>query len=412
MTLRKFAFPLLTLLSLSALSFAVDGAQTKDPPADPSSTKPSRNTGTPDEAKKGTKESRHTILALADVHGDFETFLDLLRESRVVDEAGNWSGSDTHLVQLGDLLDRGEGSRQAMDLLRRLEGEAEKAGGRIIGLLGNHEVMNLVGDLNYVLYAEFGAYAGEEDQQLRALERERILQLVEEDHSLLRSSYYRELGRTISSETFDQHFPPGYFAHRKALSPDGTYGKWLLSKPFVYIGNRTLFCHAGLSSLYGLQSLDSINKQIHAALREFFEATAELERLGVFRRSLSLDHLLDLIRAEQTAGEVSRPLREPFRRIHRALGDTLYAKRGPIWFRGFALGPERVLRRDLLTVLEYHDCDRMIAGHTQPRSKRVSSRFGGRFILLDTGMNQAVYNGVPSVLQVLPDGRLGVLEKR
>ena len=40
----------------------------------------------------------------------------------------------------------------------RLEGEAKKAGGRVHALLGNHEVMNVLGDLRYVSREEYKAF--------------------------------------------------------------------------------------------------------------------------------------------------------------------------------------------------------------------------------------------------------------
>jgi hypothetical protein len=73
-------------------------------------------------------------------------------------------------VSLGDLLDRGADSRKVMDLLMRLQGEAHAAGGQLHVLLGNHEAMNLLGDLRYVDAGEFAAYKDMES----AAEREEV----------------------------------------------------------------------------------------------------------------------------------------------------------------------------------------------------------------------------------------------
>ena len=62
-------------------------------------------------------------------------------------------------MSLGDLLDRGGDSRKVMDLLMRLQREASAAGGQMHVVLGNHEAMNLLGDLRYVVAAEYAAYA-------------------------------------------------------------------------------------------------------------------------------------------------------------------------------------------------------------------------------------------------------------
>ena len=99
---------------------------------------------------------------------DYEATQSMLRQAGVIDEDLGWAGARTHLVIVGDVLDRGPDSRDAMDLLMRLEVEAESAGGMVHVLVGNHEAMNLVGDLRYVAKEEFSAFAGEETGEERA----------------------------------------------------------------------------------------------------------------------------------------------------------------------------------------------------------------------------------------------------
>ncbi len=50
------------------------------------------------------------VVALGDVHGDFRRFVEVLRHAGLIDLEKNWSGGKTHLVQTGDLLDRGPDS--------------------------------------------------------------------------------------------------------------------------------------------------------------------------------------------------------------------------------------------------------------------------------------------------------------
>ena len=98
------------------------------------------------------------VVAIGDVHGAYEGFLSILRLAGIVNEKGRWAGGKAHLVQTGDLLDRGKDTRKVLDLVMRLEGEAKKAGGRVHALLGNHEVMNVLGDLRYVNAEEYEAF--------------------------------------------------------------------------------------------------------------------------------------------------------------------------------------------------------------------------------------------------------------
>ena len=91
----------------------------------------------------------------------------MLRETVGIDESQDWRGGDTHLVSLGDLLERGPDSRKILDLLMHLEREAREAGGAVNLVLGNHEVVNVVGDRRYVSEAEYAAFAGPEDLESR-----------------------------------------------------------------------------------------------------------------------------------------------------------------------------------------------------------------------------------------------------
>ena len=81
------------------------------------------------------------IVAVGDVHGGYEEFTAVLRMAGVIDAANRWTGGKTHLVQTGDIPDRGPDSRKAFDLLMTLEREAKKAGGQVHALIGNHEAM-------------------------------------------------------------------------------------------------------------------------------------------------------------------------------------------------------------------------------------------------------------------------------
>ena len=67
------------------------------------------------------------------------------------DTGDAWSGgADVHLVQTGDILDRGEDSIAILDVVADMTEQASAAGGLVTALLGNHELMTLQGDLSYV----------------------------------------------------------------------------------------------------------------------------------------------------------------------------------------------------------------------------------------------------------------------
>src|SRR5262245_50081283 len=87
------------------------------------------------------------IVAVGDVHGAYDRLLEILETAGIVDARHHWAGGKTHFVQLGDVLDRGADSRKALDFLKKLQEEAERAGGAVHLLLGNHEVARMLGDL-------------------------------------------------------------------------------------------------------------------------------------------------------------------------------------------------------------------------------------------------------------------------
>ncbi len=70
------------------------------------------------------------VVAVGDIHGDYEQYLAVLKSAGLVDDGGHWAGGKTHLVQTGDMLDRGPDSRPVLDSLIKLEQEAQSAGAR------------------------------------------------------------------------------------------------------------------------------------------------------------------------------------------------------------------------------------------------------------------------------------------
>ena len=118
-------------------------------------------------AQDGAIHDARRVVAISDVHGAYDAMVATLQNAAVIDEETAWVGGDTHLVIVGDLLDRGPRSRDAMDLMMRLEDEALAAGGQVHVLIGNHEMMNMIGDLRYVSKSEYAAFAKDETQRQR-----------------------------------------------------------------------------------------------------------------------------------------------------------------------------------------------------------------------------------------------------
>ena len=85
-------------------------------------------------------------MAIGDLHGDASAFRSTLKLAGLFDESlGGWIGGNAVLVQIGDVLDRGDDEFELLEFLRRLKSEAKLAGGVVITMLGNHEVLNAAG---------------------------------------------------------------------------------------------------------------------------------------------------------------------------------------------------------------------------------------------------------------------------
>ena len=90
------------------------------------------------------------LVAIGDVHGDLGATRAVLRLAGAIDDRDTWIGGELAVIQLGDLLDRGDDEQAIVDLFEKLEKEAAAAGGSFTWLLGNHELMNAAGDYRYV----------------------------------------------------------------------------------------------------------------------------------------------------------------------------------------------------------------------------------------------------------------------
>lgn len=216
------------LLALGAAALLADVPEQAPDKVSPGDQPSKPNDGEKD-AKKPVKKHERRIV-IGDVHGDFRAFEKLLRRLELVDRDGNWTGGKEQLIQTGDLVDRGPDSRKAIELLMKIEPQAEKAGGKVTVLIGNHEVMMLTGRTDFISAGEYAAFAKDESDELRAKRREALLELIDKGSPLLRSRYYQDLARAVNARTFDRVYPRGYFALRRGFSREGRYGKWILRK--------------------------------------------------------------------------------------------------------------------------------------------------------------------------------------
>jgi 3',5'-cyclic AMP phosphodiesterase CpdA len=69
-----------------------------------------------------------------------------MRNAQLIDDYSDWIGGTDILVQTGDIVDRGTYAGGIYRLMRKLRGQAASVGGEVVSILGNHEIMNAIGD--------------------------------------------------------------------------------------------------------------------------------------------------------------------------------------------------------------------------------------------------------------------------
>ena len=337
------------------------------------------------------------VVAIADVHGAYEAMVETLTNVGILDGDLAWAGGNTRLVIVGDLVDRGPRSRDVMDLLMRLEGEAITAGGYVHVLFGNHESMNMIGDLRYVSKAEYAAFAADETQEQRDRWFEPWVDRTGDGGDELRSR-------------FDSTFPAGFFALREAFGADGKYGKWLLDKAVIAVINGTAFVHGGLSPLVADIGLDGVNRGLKNDLAEYVKAADTLMQAEVL---LPTDNYYDhefIVKGYLPPISAEQELLDALATVKRLGLSAMFTHDGPLWYRGNVSCSGIIEERRHDETLKAIGADRVVVGHTPTPNRQVLERFGGRVVEVDTGMLNAYYKGSGNAL-VIEDGELLVFDQ-
>ena len=339
------------------------------------------------------------IVAIGDVHGAGDAFVSILQKTGLIDAGRKWTGGSAVLVQTGDLMDRGQDARAVLDLMMALESQAASAGGRVQSLLGNHEVMNLIGETRDVAPELFRQFADEQSEA----RREQAYQ------SASKLSAEKPLDKT---EWLAAH-PAGYVEYREALSPSGPYGKWLRSKPIIAEINGSVFMHGGVNSEFTTDSLDNINKRIRRELNEFDEGFRWLQQHDLAVPFYTLKETVQAAHDELARLEVKRKresLTDDDVAEAKALlpilnidASALLSEKGPLWFRGFSTWTDQEGAERMPALLKKYKVKRFVTAHTPQPSGRIATRFGNTLYLIDTGMLDGKFypNGRPSALEIV-----------
>ena len=292
------------------------------------------------------------LVAIGDVHGDFKQTMRALELGKVMDADGRWVGGTTVLVQVGDILDRGDNELAIMRKFASLAKQARKEGGDVLVVHGNHEIMNVLGDFRYATkgaYAECARYAEAKRQKL-------VEKLGEENAPPL-----PETPEDVNPETYR-----GVLARRDLFLPGGEMAMRMAKNPTVLQVGDTVFAHAGIDMRvveYGFQAL---NDDVAAWM----------------------------------AGVKKTP------------PNMVLEEKGVVWTREYGgadagVTAEASACRRLGEALDAVGAKRLVVGHT-PQQGGVSSGCSGRLWRSDVGVSRGIYGAKPQVIEIV-NGRVRVL---
>lgn len=358
-------------------------------------------------------DDERRLVAVGDVHGNDEGLVTILRRAGLIDQANHWTGGVTTFVQTGDVTDRGLGVRAALDLLMSLEREAPRAGGRVTALLGNHEVMNLLGDTRDVNSELYVVFTDDKSERRREAAWNSYAQLAAAQKTAageLPPPYH------LTREAWMTAHPRGFVEYRDAFGPRGRYGKWLRNKDVAAAIDGTLFMHAGPSLDPTPRRVNNLNTVARHELVRFDRVVQNLVRRKLALPFFTLREIIDtavnqirianaFVDAQRGDGDAPRPALS-FDELQEAaavvdIGTwSLLAPQGPMWVRGYATLPETEAPT-VAAALSAYGVTRLVVGHTPQRA--ITPRFNGTVFLIDTGMLASVYKGEPSALELRGD---------
>ena len=337
------------------------------------------------------------IVAIGDIHGDLADFASILRRTGLLDDKNGWIAGPTILIQVGDAVDRGPKSRECLDLLMALERQARRQKGRVIALLGNHEVMAMMGDLRYVSPEDYRGFATERSAKVREKAYQDYLDFVSHRARALAAAPTAQMPR----EKWMLEHPLGFFERRDAFGPQGVYGRWLREHDAVARIGDVLYVHGGLNPDTPFSDIEELNQGIRSELTAFDSLWQSLSKEEVIWKYMTIEEALHQAAGEwktvQASGQVPPELKGDLEKFLSFSTWFINSPNSPVWYRGLALEPEETLKAGVDVMLRRLNVGYIVAGHTVQSNFEINHRFGNRVLLIDTGM---VFGGKASALEI------------
>lgn len=214
-------------------------------------------------------EQPERVVVFGFTAGQLEPYRQTLIEKGLMNEADQWTGGETHYVQLGDMMLFGDEVLPSLELIHSLAMQAEEAGGRVTLMLGPSLFLALRGDLSNIPQANYDDLATEESQ---ARLDERVDRLAEQMWEW-NEQYDDEQRRRLNDRFIDYYRRThhlGVIEFMDAIGPDTELGAWLRRAPAVIRIGDVVLSNGGVSEDYSEMSLAEINERVREqAMRDY-----------------------------------------------------------------------------------------------------------------------------------------------
>ena len=296
------------------------------------------------------------IVVVGDLHGAYDNFVKILKQTGLVDDQLQWIGGKTHLVQMGDILDRGDRARDIFDLLIRLEESAKSAGGFVHVLIGNHEEMNLADTAfdkdEYITVQQFISFVS--DKYIKRMRQKfKRLDSLKQGGSLSSELRFTQYLSQVIEKGKNHKKHVGRRSYYRNLNR--IYGRWIINHNVVVKINDLIFVHAGIAESYSEMKIENINKTYRLELDAIRSAvmTERVPRIAVYEMKF-----------------YNNP-------------------NGPLWCRDFTRTDPKDYMDDVERILNKLDANHMVIGHSPlfVFGAEEMKLFGGKIWAVDTGIS-------------------------
>ncbi|KAI5435053.1 shewanella-like protein phosphatase 1 [Lathyrus oleraceus] len=311
-----------------------------------------------------------TILAVGDLHGDLKQARSALEMAGVLSPDGQdlWTGGENVLVQLGDILDRGEDEIAILSLLRSLEKQAKENGGAVFQVNGNHETMNVEGDFRYVESGGFDECSdfmeyinnSEDDWEETFTGWVDVSEKWKGDRAMSTSNWgpWNLVKRQ-----------KGVIARSILFRPGGPLACELARHAVVLKVNDWVFCHGGLLPHHVAYGLERMNKEVSEWMRDPSKNDSTFQLPFIATRGYDS-----------------------------VVWNRLYSRDSPDLMDYEANQVCSILEETLQAV----GAKAMVVGHT-PQTTGVNCKYNCSIWRVDVGMSSGVLNSRPEVLEIIDD---------